>query len=113
MEKKEMTVYIAKDGKKFFSEEQAKRHEEMLSNTKAYKVFYSPDLTETGNLGKVGYLIVQANWSHDLWAEYWLYSKFGNRIDFVQGVAPTKNWTFQKVDLDEVDHGKLLASIKK
>ena len=113
MKKEEMTVYIAKDGKKFFSEEEATKHEKILSNRKAYMVSYKPDLTETGKLLAVGYLIVQATWSNELWAEDWLYNKFGNRIAFVQGVAPTEKWTFQEVNLDEVEHSKLLATIQR
>lgn len=113
MEKRTMTVFVTKDGKRFFTEEEAKIHEEILNNTKAYKVRFSPDLTETGRLYDVGYLIVQAGWSHSLWAEDWLYKKFGNRVAFVQGVAPTENWTFEEVELEEVEQGKLLDNLKK
>jgi hypothetical protein len=113
MKKVEMTVYITTDDKKFFTESEARRHEETIAKTKAYKVHYGPDLTETGMRLKEGYIVVQADWSHELWVEDWLYKKFGNRIAFVQGVAPTENWTFHKVDMNEVDHSKILATIRK
>ncbi|MBM7715366.1 hypothetical protein MXL46_11305 [Heyndrickxia sporothermodurans] len=113
MEKKEVTVFITKDGRKFFTEEEAKGHEERLSITKAYKVSYGPDLTETGRLSKIGYLIVEARWSNELWAEDWLYRKFGSRIVFVQGVSPTVNWSFQRIGLEEVNYSELLGNIRK
>src|SRR5690606_7187450 len=98
---------------KFLDEQQAKIHADSLNNTRYYQVRYGPDLTETGNCLKVGYLTVKASWGHDLWAEDWLYNKFGNRIAFVQGVAPTEKWTFSRVELNRVDHEKILGSILK
>jgi hypothetical protein len=107
------TVYITEDGKRFFSESEAKQHEQLMSNTKAYVVCYSPDLNETGNLGKIGYIICSAKWSNDLWVEDYLYNKFGSRIAFVQGVSPTQKWRFERVDISRVDESKILTRINK
>lgn len=113
MKKENTAVFITKDGKKFFNEQQAEQHEEALNNNRYYRVRYGPDLTETGNRLEVGYLIVKASWGHELWAEDWLYRKFGNRIAFVQGCAPTEKWTFGRVEMNQVDNEKILDSIIK
>lgn len=107
------TVYTTNDGRTFFEESEAKRHEERLNHTKAYLVRYAPDLNETGRLNEEGYIVCHARWSNELWVEDWLYRKFGNRVALVQGVSPTPNWTFTKVDMENVDNSKLLAKIEK
>jgi hypothetical protein len=112
--RKEVTeIYITEDGKKFTDESEAKLHEKALGRRKAYRVDYCPDLNETGRTMKSGYLLVDASWGHDEWAEYFLYGKFGNRIALVQGSAPTVSWRFSKVEADEVDHNKIIGSVLK
>lgn len=106
-------VYTTNDGKTFLDEGEAKRHEERLNKTRAYLVRYAPDLNEKGNTTKEGYILCTANWSHELWVEDWLYKKFGNRVAFVQGVSPTINWSFSKVDIEKVDNSKLLVKLDK
>lgn len=113
MREEKMTIYITSDNERFFSEEAAKKHEERLSNTRAYKVLYEPDLNETGKLGKKGYLIVESLHGHKLWAEDWLYKKLGSRVAFVQGCVPVKNWTFERVDISDIKKSELLAKIVK
>lgn len=113
MKSENRIVYTTNDGKTFFEESDAKRHEEQLNNTKAYLVRYAPDLNEKGCSTKEGYIICHANWSNELWVEDWLYQKFGNRVAFVQGVSPTSNWSFSKVPLEEVDNSKLLVKLVK
>ena len=111
MREESVTIYVTKDGKKFIDKEQAERHEKLLENTRYFKVRYNPDLNETGQLMSVGYIKVQAPWGHNLWAEDWLYEQFGNRIAFIQGSAPTENWTYIEVDPEQVDYGKIIKSI--
>jgi hypothetical protein len=104
-------VYTTEDGKTFFDKKEAQRHEDTLKNTKAYQVRYCPDLNETGTLQKTGYIICNAQWGNDLWVEDWLYKKFGSRVAFVQGVAPTTNWTFQHIERNKVEAEKILATL--
>ncbi|GIN88674.1 hypothetical protein J6TS2_50600 [Heyndrickxia sporothermodurans] len=113
MKTEQATVFVTEDGKKFHDEAKAIAHEKSLNNTRYYKVRYGPDLNETGNRLKVGYLIVKASWGHNLWAEDWLFNNFGNRIAFVQGCAPTENWTFGRVEVSQVDYSNVLETINK
>lgn len=106
-------VYKTDDGKTFLDEKEAKKHENRLKHTRAYHVRYAPDLTEKGNTTEDGYIVCTAKWSNELWVEDWLYQKFGNRVAFVQGVSPTINWSFTKVDIKEVDDSKLLVQLDK
>jgi hypothetical protein len=113
MKKQTAEIYITDDGKKFTDESEAKRHEMALSRMRFYRVKYCPDLNETGHCMKQGFLLVDASWGHDEWAEHFLYEKFGNKIALVQGSAPTLNWHFQKVSADEVDHTKVIGRVSK
>jgi hypothetical protein len=109
----QQTVYTTEDNKTFLIQAEAEAHELNIKNTRAYRISYAPDLNETGRLQKTGCIVCQAQWSHELWVEDWLFQKFGNRIAFVQGVAPTENWTFRKIELKEVKPTELLATIRK
>lgn len=113
MKKVDVVAYVTEDGKKFFSEVEAKAYEERIKNIKFYEVKYSPDLNETGNLMKFGYVKVQARWARELWLEDWLYGKFGSRVAFVQGSAPTWNWSYREVSLREVEKDELLTHLVK
>lgn len=113
MREEQKVVYTTDDGKTFFDKKEAEQYENQLKNKKAYRVHYQPDLNETGFRQKTGYIICYAQWGNELWVEDWLYKKFGNRIALVQGVSPTENWNFTKVDLDKVEADKILATIHK
>jgi hypothetical protein len=112
--RKEVTeIFVKDDGKKFTDENEAKLHEKVLGRRKFYRVNYCPDLNESGRTMKVGYLLVDASWGHNEWAEHFLYEKFGNRIALVQGSAPTLNWSFSKVNADQVDENKIIGRVLK
>ncbi|PLS19534.1 hypothetical protein CVD28_03710 [Bacillus sp. M6-12] len=111
MKAEKRTVFTTEDGKTFFDKQEAEKHEEQLKNQKAYRVRYCPDLNETGMLQKTGYIICHARWGNELWVEDWLYKKFGNRIDFVQGVSPTEKWRFEQIETDKVEADKILATL--
>lgn len=111
MREEQRAVFITDDGKTFFDKKQAEHYEEQLKNKKAYKVQYAPDLNETGFLQKTGYILCYAQWGNDLWVEDWLYNNFGKRIEFVQGVSPTENWKFKRIDIEAIEADKILASL--
>lgn len=54
MKKQKITkeIYIAEDGREFFTEEECKKYEDFVKNTlsgiRYFRVMYGPDLTETG-----------------------------------------------------------------
>lgn len=112
MRREELTVYIANDGKRFFSEAEAIKHEEVMSQTKAYMVFHSPDLS-TGDFIKGGFAIVQSSGDNELWLEDWLYKKFGSRVAFIKGRKPTENWAYEEIDISDVNERRIIADIRR
>lgn len=76
---KTITVFEAQDGTCFTKKENCKRYEDQLKNTEFFKVFYNPDLTETGNLNSIHYFAV--------------YSRFGcNKAILEQYLQKVMGW---------------------
>ena len=61
MKKIEQTVYVAKDGKKFFDLVDCTKYEETLSKIKYFVVYHTPDLNETGSFTKVSVVAVYSS----------------------------------------------------
>lgn len=101
MKEETKTVYTARDGKTFTEKGEAERYERYLDNFKTFKVWFSPDLNETGRLEKEGHVHVHAKAHHKEMCEAFCYKKFGPRIDFVQGGKDSNAlvvcWTIQEV----------------
>ena len=55
---KTITVFEAEDGTHFDKKENCERYEDILKNTEFFKVYYNPDLTETGNFNSTRYFAV-------------------------------------------------------
>jgi hypothetical protein len=90
-------LYRTKDGKTFTSEREAHDHETAMDNVRTFEIYAHPELNEGAYPAKFqGFLLVNANDHHFRFAEDWCYKKYGNRIEFVQGVygsnAIVENW---------------------
>ena len=75
---------------------------------KYWKILYNPDLNETGMFQNVMYVVTvwQGNNSQqgdtDIFLlEDWCYTKLGNKTAWVQGVAPTKQWSIYEITVSE------------
>lgn len=71
-----------------------------------YCVSHSPDCTETGLPTKRHY--VRCNWTGHpaqeslmLVLEGWCEQRFGSRVAYVQGVAPTPGWSIREIDEEQ------------
>lgn len=106
-------VYITTDNKEFTDENLAKRHETKISRKKYYKVCYAPDLNETGIMTKTLYLSVEpaSNMAHSLMVEDYLYHRFGSSVAYVQGVARTANWSYSKINLEDLSNNEKVLEI--
>lgn len=103
------TVYITDDGKKFFSKEEAEKHEQTLQNTTLWRVYHEPDLTEGRGWQRTTYLLVEYGNTYQLLLDElvvdFCYRHFGRPVAFVMGCnhCPTEAWIVRKVDLWELD----------
>lgn len=115
--KEEMkTVYTTSDGKTFTDKEAAEQNERFLTNFRTFKVRFSPDLNQTGRLGKEGHVHVHAKAHHKEMCEAFCYKKFGPRIDFVQGGKDSNAlvvcWTIQEVPFTGVLDAPVIGIIE-
>jgi hypothetical protein len=113
MKSEQMMVFTTTDGKRFFDEKEAQRHEESLQNTKYYKVRYNPDLNETGYFQKEGFIVCNARCGNELYVEDWLYKSYGSTVAYIQGSAPTKNWNYYEIERSKVDFSKIIGTITR
>lgn len=117
MEEVKIVVYKTIDGKIFENKEEAEKHERNISNVYAFKIYYQPDLTEGRGFQKYGYLLINANKKHEIFARHWCYERFGNEITFVMGVygsnAITKEWSICHCPLNKVEDDKILDKIEE
>lgn len=106
-------VHITSDGKEFLNKDEALSHQKALNGMKYYKVYYHPDLTETGRLMKEMYVSVKPyhNMGHDLMLEDYLYKKLGSRAAYVQGVSRTQNWAYTKIDVKDIPGDETFINI--
>jgi hypothetical protein len=106
------TIYEADDGTIFDSAEACKSHEaaavERERRTTYWRVTHGPDLTE--GRGWYGALIIEAYVTGygpvNAMVEDYCFRKFGRKVAFVQGCAPTENWRIVQIDKDKAakDH---------
>lgn len=70
---KTMTVFEAEDGTCFENAENCARYEDQLRCVDFFKVFYNPDLTETGNFTSYSYFAVYSRYGYSMaiLEEYW------------------------------------------
>lgn len=61
---KTMVVFEAEDGTCFDKKENCERYEDQLKCVDFFKVFYNPDLTETGNLMEYTYFAVYSKYGY-------------------------------------------------
>ena len=105
---KELRVFIADDGKEFFSENDCKRYEkEVLAEKKNilyYKVSYDPDLTEKGcfMLHKL-VAVYSSRWYHSEIVENWCVKTMGMKIlgEGVQGYGYMPHFQITKILEDQ------------
>ena len=62
---KTMTVFEAEDGTCFENAENCARYEDQLKCVQFFKVFYSPDLTETGRFANYTYFAVYSKYGYN------------------------------------------------
>ena len=62
---KTITVFEAQDGTCFESKENCERYEDQLRCVEFFKVFYNPDLTETGNFNSIRYFAVYSRFGYN------------------------------------------------
>jgi len=84
-----------------------------MNNTKFWCVFHRPDLIGIGSTTKKTYIktIWEGIPEHSEYGGYefefvedFCYNRFGNKIAYVQGVAPTRNWYITAVSEAEYEN---------
>ena len=95
MKKQKITkdIYIAEDGREFFTEEECKKYEELVNNTlsriRYFRTMYGPDLTETGLYQRqIDVAVFTPKWSgYQIEVAFeWALRKFGHYLtEGVQG----------------------------
>lgn len=108
-------VYETVDGRKFREKELAEKHEGSLQDIKAYEVHLSDETSRKIKLK--GYLLVHAKEHHDMFAEYWGYGRYGNRVKFennaYDSAAVRETWKLNKCDVNEVDFELIIEKIEE
>lgn len=98
---KEVTVYLAEDGKEFLDSSLCTKYEETeLKRRQAIKYFsvvHNADTTEGRGYSQITYIAVESEYSAELYATLYCEKNFGSRIDFVQGVSPMWSWILQSI----------------
>lgn len=92
-------VYIADDGKEFFSEAECKQYEAEQAKTTYWRITHGPDLTE--GRGHYGLTFVTFPYQGYVGAEDYMldfcFKRFGPKVEFVQGASEIRNWSFERV----------------
>lgn len=111
--KVKMTAYQTSDGETFVTEDDAMKHEELLVSTHYFRLHHSPDLNETGRMGKTAILKVvePSKLSAIRLAEQWCYSNIGKKEAYIQGITKTANWSFKKVDKSEINKNERIHHV--
>lgn len=99
--KKEIEVFVAKDGKEFLSQTECENYEknvlELKSKIKYFHSFCCPDLTEgRGFYRKIYFAVLEKDYCHFERALKYMIDKYKSPIEYVQGVAPMRNWSVPK-----------------
>ena len=109
IQKETRTYYKTDDGHTFESLNDAEFHVAFKKDDVVlFELYAKPDLGE-GRHGakKRGYIFVHAKDKHKLFAEEFMYEKYGNKIDFVQGTygsnAIIEAWKIKQVDKNKVE----------
>lgn len=103
------TIYVADDGKQFLTKMECKEHEaylEQIKNIKYYKVFYSPDLCETGACQHFDIIAVNASkWDNaELILEVYCAKHYGIYTEGVQGYGMMRAYTSVETNREEWDN---------
>ena len=99
--KKEIEVFVAKDGKEFLIKSECENYEknvlEIKSNIKYFRSCCCPDLTEgRGWYRNIYFAVLEKNYCHFERALKYMIDKYKSPIEYVQGVAPMPNWSVPK-----------------
>lgn len=91
MKKQKITkdIYIAEDGREFFTEEECKKYEDFVNRIRYFRIMYQPDLTETGEYQRLidiaVFTIRRSVYQREVAFE-WALRKFGHYLmESVQG----------------------------
>lgn len=107
---KTMTVFEAEDGTCFENAENCTRYEDQLKCVDFFKVFYNPDLTETGNFTSYAYFAVYSKYGYSkaILEEYLKKELDWNLIGpSVMGYGLQLHYYITDVERSEVDVKKL------
>ena len=92
-------VYVAEDGKEFFTEAECKNYEAEQANTQYWIVTFNPDLTEgRGYYGQALFSFMYHGYIAEDHMLDFCYKTYGKKVDFVQGASETQNWMIKKID---------------
>lgn len=110
-------VYETIDGQKFIEKELAERHEGSLQDVRAYEVQCGQEIGGKHRLQKAGYLVVHAKEYHDMFAEYWGYGRYGNRVKFDDGKYASdsikESWKLTKCKIDDVIFEEIIERLEE
>ena len=97
--KKQITIFTAKDGKEFLTEEECVKYEkevlDLLSKIKYFSCVHSPDLTEgRGYFGCTKFAVYDPTYCFRNRVLEYCIKTFGNPLEYVQGHSAIENYTF-------------------
>lgn len=100
---KTVTIYTTEDGREFTDMKEAQEHEALIvernKNLHWFVARHSPDLTEGRGLQSTTYIAVEAGqFLAEDYAYQYCMDRFGNKIDYVQGVQAMTAWTLRELD---------------
>lgn len=113
MKKQKITkdIYIAEDGREFFTEEECKKYEDFVKNTlsriRYFRIMYCPDLTETGQYQRRIYVaVLTPKWNvcQKEVAFEWALRKFGHYLmEGVQGYSFMPSFEIMPISSEEYE----------
>ena len=106
----QVDAYQALDGTVFLDKEKCEHYDRDIRETKLYKLFHNPDLTEGRGYYGLTYVTVKGR-PPTCMLEDWVYENVGARTDFIMGVQPTDAWYLVQVS-DPLEHTKSSEGVR-
>lgn len=113
-----VTMYKTEDGEMFYDKEEAEVHKIKLAKVKVYAVYSYPENSIAAKRVPYlsGYILVNADLHHSLFATWYMHENFGNCVffndDSFRSSDISLRWKIEETDFSNLDQNKIIAKLE-